>query len=47
MPFRDGKRAESVLKPEVDWRTVLWKFTAKTPSDLMILIGDLFIEAYI
>ena len=27
------RELESVLKPEVDWRTALWKFIAKTPSD--------------
>ena len=30
-----GMEAEigTVLEPEVDWRTALWKFVAKTPSD--------------
>lgn len=32
-PLGMERELESVLKPEVDWRTALWKFIAKTPSD--------------
>ena len=28
-----GKEIEAVLEPEVDWRSALWKFVSKTPSD--------------
>ena len=33
MPGGISKEIEAVVEPEVDWRSALWKFISKTPSD--------------
>lgn len=33
MPGGISKEIEAVIEPEVDWRSALWKFISKTPSD--------------